>query len=221
MAYNPRAPYGGRVPPPGWFKKYGRRRSPAQPLQVRPPAKRASAPPAGAPTGGASWHMPGSVPPRPGLFPSHDSAGRKSVVGVVSHLQERGGGRKSILNFRIHRYDRAGNQLPPMPVELRAKELRGALNEGEWIRVPGKWKRGHTKQVKRVFDITTDTWVGEKKHHGWLLLLIILAIAGVAAAIFLGGGFKSTGLIFMVYAGAISGSIAPPLGVGNGGDSDP
>jgi hypothetical protein len=92
--------------------------------------------------------------------------------------------RDPIWDFRLERFDAEGNRLAPMPVELRARKILGNINESDWVQVPGKWKRGHTRVVKRVRDLTTDTAVGAPRHVIlWLLLLAVALAVAIAAVI--------------------------------------
>src|SRR5262249_32887884 len=117
---------------------------------------------------------------------AHDSAGRRNVVGVVRSIQTRQEGRSAVWNFRVERFDGQGNRLPPMPVELRAKEVVGALSEGDWVRVPAKWVKGRTTQVKRVRDLTTDTDVGAPRHTTRYVVLFIVLLAIIIAGLIVG-----------------------------------
>jgi hypothetical protein len=116
---------------------------------------------------------------------AHDSAGRGNIVGIVRNIQTRQdinltGRPDTVWNFRLERFDHNGNRLPPIPVEMRGRTMTGALSEGDWIRVPGTWKKGTTLVVRRVQDLSTDTEVGAKATG---CLLLTLALIGVATMV--------------------------------------
>jgi hypothetical protein len=88
-----------------------------------------------------------------------------------------------VWNFRLERFDRNGNRLPPVPVEVRGKTMTGALSEGDWIRVSGSWTKGTTLVVREVQDLSTDTRVGAKATGCLTLPVILVAIVIVFIAI--------------------------------------
>jgi hypothetical protein len=162
----------------------------------------------------ASWHPSPVAPPRRrDSLLAHDSSGRSNVVGAVRNIKDRHEGHHSICNFVVERYDDNGDRLQPMPVELRARKVSGALNDGDWVQVPGSWKQGKTKVVKRVWDITTDTDVGQKRLSMLVVALLIL-LAALLLVIVLpffvgsgGGGSVNSS------ANSISRPISPPYAI--------
>jgi hypothetical protein len=119
---------------------------------------------------------------------AHDSAGRGNIVGIVRNIQTRQdinltGRPDTVWNFRLERFDRDGNRLPPIPVEVRGRTMAGALSEGDWIRVSGTWRKGTTMVVREVQDLSTDTKVGAKATGCLTLPLILVAIVIVFIAI--------------------------------------
>lgn len=91
------------------------------------------------------------------------------------------------LSFRVERYDRSGNRLQPVPIEVQGIQLSGQLNDGEEVEVTGKWRRG-TIRARTVVNITTGAHVrvaGSKL--GWLGLFVFLGLAITAVILFVNG----------------------------------
>ncbi|MBE3201633.1 MULTISPECIES: hypothetical protein [Parafrankia] len=85
--------------------------------------------------------------------------------------------------FRIERYDSAGNRLPPVAVEMRARGFEGSLSEGDEVRVAGSWKDG-TIRAERIENLTTNSLV-RKRRFPWKGLVIFLVLAFVLVAAFM------------------------------------
>lgn len=127
----------------------------------------------------------------------HPRHGRATVVGQVRGIQQRTEGYgehgASVLTFRVERYDDAGNRLQPVPVQLRARGYDGSLNEGDNVRVSGRWKDG-TLHTSRVRNLTTGASVAGKSIAKMLLIFLAIFLAVAAAlvialaAIFIGAG---------------------------------
>jgi hypothetical protein len=140
---------------------------------------------------GAGWHPEPQEPSAGATGPrilAHDSAGRGNIVGMIRNIQGRSeqgltGRPDMVWNFRLERFDRNGNRLPPVPVEVRGKTMTGALSEGDWIRVSGSWTKGTTLVVREVQDLSTDTRVGAKATGCLTLPVILVAIVIVFIAI--------------------------------------
>ena len=110
-----------------------------------------------------------------------------------------------VLAFNVERFDEGGNRLPPVPVELRGRSLRGGLNEGDRVELAAASAQDGTVRVDRVRNLTTgaDVRVSGGRHSWgyWVLIgitgLIVLVIAVVATLIIVsvaagfpdGGGF--------------------------------
>jgi hypothetical protein len=111
-------------------------------------------------------------------------ARKGAVAGVARGCQVRQETRDAkttwqILAFRLDRFDDAGRPLPSVPVEMRGIHLKGYINDGEWIEVPGNWKAGRLLEPKRVRNLTTGSWV--KVRGSWsgffsLLGLVLFAV---------------------------------------------
>jgi hypothetical protein len=86
-----------------------------------------------------------------------------------------------ILAFRVDRYDRSGNRIDPVAVELRGYRS-GQVNEGEEVEVSGKWSHG-TLRANKVVNLSTNAEVegGLSKGHKFGLAFFLLWILGIIA----------------------------------------
>lgn len=104
------------------------------------------------------------------------------IVGEARNFMERselkGTGMWTVWSFRVESYDASGNRLPPIPVEMRGLKFTGAISEGDWVEVQGRWREGRTLRAKRVYNQTTKTTVAAVGTPLWskLLSLIFLAL---------------------------------------------
>lgn len=119
------------------------------------------------------------------------------IVGEAHNVQFRQeAGEKTgeaILTFRVERYDRDGNRLQPVPVEMRSYSITGFINESDQVRVSGKWQGG-LLQAKLADNLTTGAVIEAKSlpavirisclvlffiFAGTIVILAILAFLGV------------------------------------------
>ena len=101
--------------------------------------------------------------------PQSSTGGQPGIVGEVRGIQQRNEQDPyinewtwNIWTFRVERYDPAGNRLPPVAVEMRSRFFEGAINEGDWVEIPGVWQGSETLRPPSVFNITTGTVVKAK-----------------------------------------------------------
>jgi len=92
------------------------------------------------------------------------------------------------LVFRIDRYDRAGNRLSPVAVEMQARRA-GRVTDGDEVEVSGRWSRG-TLRADRIRNLTTASdVVGFPRWLKWAVIAIFLVIVagciGVVATVVL------------------------------------
>ncbi len=104
------------------------------------------------------------------------------------------------MTFRVERYDRDGSRLQPVPVEMRGHSITGFLNEGDQVRVSGKWEGGLLR-ARRADNATTGAVIeATRSGRGCMVsytvvsLVVTLIVLGVALVIiftalriFLGG----------------------------------
>lgn len=109
------------------------------------------------------------------------------VRGIDRQLSEK---EADVLHFRVERYDQNGNRLRPVPVELRSwTGFQGSLNEGDQVRVFGRWKDGQLC-CNRVNNLTTGASLGKRALHPLMVVaLILFALFFVAVASFVVIGF--------------------------------
>lgn len=109
------------------------------------------------------------------------SHGRSTVRGVARGIQVRKTENdRSILAFRVDRYDASGDRLAPVAVEL-ADHAGGQINEGEEVEVSGKWSRG-TLKARRVLNLTTNAEVhGPGLAQRVVVAILVLIVLGFFA----------------------------------------
>ena len=68
--------------------------------------------------------------------------------------------RLKIWTFQILQFDeKIGNSLQKIPVEIKGRRFDGFINDGDTIRVKGKWKEGEILKVDELFNVTNNIWV--------------------------------------------------------------
>jgi hypothetical protein len=103
-----------------------------------------------------------------------------------------------VVAFNVERFDEAGNRLRPVPVELRGRTVRGALNEGDRVDVAAAHAPTGTLHVDRVRNLTTGADVrasgGGHPATYWVvfgitgaIVLVILVVAVLIIASVAGG----------------------------------
>jgi FHA domain len=158
-------------------------------LQEQAPRSRVMRQPAPPP------QIPRAVPPvqpRQSSRPVQTSKGRGSgsVRGIARAVAtRRGENDRSLLAFRVDRYDDSGNRLPSVAVELRGHR-QGAVNEGEEVEVTGTYKRG-TLVAQRIVNLSTNAEIrgagpGQSIALGIVYTLVIGFILVIVVAIILG-----------------------------------
>lgn len=120
--------------------------------------------------------MAGAQEDRVGQSPRHGST---TVSGRIRNIHQRSegeGGASSVWTFRIERFDQIGDQLPPVPVQIRGVAFDGALSDGDEARVAGVWKDG-TLHAEYVENITTQSkFRGRSFNKALLVFVAILAM---------------------------------------------
>jgi hypothetical protein len=114
------------------------------------------------------------------------------IVGEAVQVKERTetsfntGRPKQIWTFRLQSAkDAEGNSVPATIVEMRGRKFTGALNEGEEVKVYGKWRDG-ILQSRRVFNQTTQSWFEVPalfRRLGRIGTIVVVALF-VAAVVF-------------------------------------
>jgi hypothetical protein len=109
------------------------------------------------------------------------------VTGTVRDLQQRTESQSSrehmrtvtIWYFRVERHDPSGNQLPPVPVEMRGYSFSGALSNGDEISLHGRWRDG-TLRATEVTNLTTGARVRAKYYSPVMIALMIVVFVLIA-----------------------------------------
>jgi hypothetical protein len=87
----------------------------------------------------------------------------------------------TVWTFRLDRHDSAGNSLRPVPVQMRGAAFDGSLDEGDVVRVAGRWKDG-TLHGERIDNLTTGAAITRRsfKLAGLIAfaVLVLLVVAG-------------------------------------------
>jgi hypothetical protein len=125
-----------------------------------------------------------------GTKPKGHTGGK--IIGEVRNLQERhevDNSQKSwtIWSFRIESFDKTGNRMQPVPVEMRGRAFQGMLNEGDQVEIRAKWRGGQTLRVSEVRNVTTGARVVAKKGGSgvpmWVWNIVWFAAIGLALAL--------------------------------------
>jgi len=111
------------------------------------------------------------------------------IVGQAVQVKERTetpfytGRPQQVWTFRLRDgKDASGNALPPTLVEMRGRRFTGGLNEGEEIRVYGKWRNG-LLVANRVFNQTTQSWFGVSSAYPSLRLIATIVVVALSLAL--------------------------------------
>jgi len=182
--------------------------------QVRPqqPLRRSEEPPS-APVkpGGVAFESGGglrngrpiSLPEQQGENTSRSNAPKFSakgnrVIGEVREFRERrepeGPNTWVIWSFRVERYDESGNQMQPVPVEIKGMKFEGTISDGDWVELPEPWKPGEVASPKKFDNLTTGAKISGSVPFGtkigitcgWIMFVIfILAVIAAVYFIFL------------------------------------
>jgi hypothetical protein len=105
--------------------------------------------------------------------------GRVQVEGDARGMTPRTEGSNNKLyvwSFRVERYDKLGDRLPPIQVELRGSSFRGAIGEGDRVRVYGRG-RGGVVHAHKVQNLTTGAVVKPSDNMPLLAKIFIYPVA--------------------------------------------
>lgn len=87
----------------------------------------------------------------------------------------------TVWTFRLDRHDSAGNRLRPVAVQMRGAAFDGSLDEGDVVRVAGRWKDG-TLHGERIDNLTTGAAIKRRsfKLAGLIAfaVFVLLVVAG-------------------------------------------
>jgi len=125
----------------------------ATPAADRPPAGNSAVKPVPPPSTGLSAPAPSVPAPEDRM---DRRRGRFRGIARNVHRQDVPN-EGAILTFRVERYDRSGNRMPPVSVEFR-RIRRGVVSDGDEVDVAGKWSKG-TLKASTITNISTNSQV--------------------------------------------------------------
>lgn len=175
-----RADQPGSMPPPGAhgadYLDIREEWGPDQSPNASPPTRR-DGPPSG--DDGRSRDARARSNDRPGPG-EKDSKRRVTGIARSVELRPNENGVETLV-FRVDRYDRAGNRLTPIAVEMQARRA-GRITDGDEVEVAGRWSRG-TLHAGRISNLTTASEViGYPRWLKWVVLGFFLLVFGGGCA---------------------------------------
>jgi len=107
-----------------------------------------------------------------------------------------------VLSFRLDQFDQNGNQIRPIPVEMRGTWIYVQMHDGDTVAIRGKWRRG-TLIASDCVNVTTgamvqaldrrEVWQEFRRDHpsaGWAATGIrVFVIIWIAVLLVLCVGF--------------------------------
>ena len=81
------------------------------------------------------------------------------VSGFSSRFEQTSRGAVLVWDFRVERWAADGTALARAAVEMRAPSFEGAISDGDWVEVPGKWKEGKLLHPDEVENLSSGTTV--------------------------------------------------------------
>jgi hypothetical protein len=118
-----------------------------------------------------------------------------TIKGIVRQFNSQNTNLKNISTviwtFRLMRYDKNQNELPPVPVEIRGYEISGIIADGDEVEIQATWTPPAILSISKLYNCTTGSEVTVKKlktiSKGCIatfliivVFLIILLIASIA-----------------------------------------
>jgi hypothetical protein len=106
--------------------------------------------------------------------------GRKITIHGEARAIQLRSERRTILSFRLDRFDDTGNRLTPIYVEMRGLTLEGVPTEGDLVEMRARWREGKIVRVSRAVNLTTHSPIVAKGDlaagcvQGIILLVVVL-----------------------------------------------
>jgi hypothetical protein len=170
--------------------------SPGSPANTVPPPSQFNTPNTG--PGGPGWQSPttinqalpkskssGSAGSSPiSITPSLQRGRHGGVVGVARNIQlrsQQSGFDKfqrttQILSFRLEQYDRIGNRVRVVPVEMRGQNIIGFITDGDRVEVFGKEKDGLLR-ADAIENLSQGALVEARRYpHPLLIPLVAILV---------------------------------------------
>jgi len=121
--------------------------------------------------------------PLPGRARPNQALGK--VSGLSARFEHPRRKTITVWNFRLERVDLDGAPLPRIPVEMRAQQMVGSINNGDLVEVEQRWRPGQLLRVHRVRNLTTGTYVQAKRPSRVLDIAVVLLKLSFLAALVL------------------------------------
>lgn len=91
----------------------------------------------------------------------------------------------TVWNFRLERRDASGQPLPPIPVEMKGRFFKGAINNGDIVDIGQSYRQGELVTTQRVRNVTVGVdVVAVGRQHRVLRNIGITIFAIIAICIF-------------------------------------
>lgn len=91
-----------------------------------------------------------------------------------------------VWTFRLEQYDQHGNPRTSTPVVMRGRSFRGYLGNGNHVEIPQVRKRGRDVRTKRLYNLTSESWVEAKGYGPLMLASMIIVMVFLAILVVLG-----------------------------------
>jgi hypothetical protein len=105
---------------------------------------------------------------------------------ITRHETDTSGKPLTILSFRVESFDKAGNRMQPVAVEMRGKSFQGMLNEGDQVKIRAILRKGQALRVSEVYNVTTGSRVKAKRSAPgipmWVWNLVFFAAIALILA---------------------------------------
>ena len=98
------------------------------------------------------------------------------MIGCARNVHKAIDGNKNnereVWTFRLERYDKVGNRLTPVPVQVRSKKFNLNISEGDEVEVKGKWHKDEFFKASKIYNRTSKSKF--KFHWNWGFLKYVL-----------------------------------------------
>lgn len=135
--------------------------------------------------------------------PPHLVSDAHHIRGEVASFRERqelmGNQYGPVWNFRVDRWDAAGEPEESLGIEMRGVSITGSVGNRDWVEIEQSWESGKLVRVKRLRNLTMNTEVltresadAQRRVTGafgalgkTILLLVVLAVFAAVALLML------------------------------------
>jgi len=81
-----------------------------------------------------------------------------------------------VWSFVLERYDSNNNQLPPIPIEIRGRQIKGFIREGDDVEIYEKWIQGRVLETEKIYNHTTNSSVNANPGVNKIVSAIIIIV---------------------------------------------